>query len=381
MSILKAVALFALLAAAPARAGVVINEIFYHAPDDLDDLQFIELHNTGRPRRRPGRLEAQPRRQVHLPRKARRSTPAATSSSARTAEQFKKHYGFDAGRAVRGLARATARSSVELLDAPGQEGRRRQVRQPRALAGGARRLLVVAGAHLPDGAGGRRPRTGRRRRWPPGAPRPAGTPGKKNANHAARLPPVIAKVTFTPAQRRAGRGDQGRGRRSAPAEGVAPVELRYRVAGPGDEKAERAGGHDEGGEGPLHAPPSPARRPARSSASASGPTDATRGGASASPPRTTCGRRCRSTSTSKFAAGQDPVRPDHQRRQGEFRPPGRRRRRGFGRRRPSRRRAASRRSSTSIRRRASRSCSTSSTSRRATAAARSASTRTARSTA
>ena len=29
-----------------ARAAVVINEIFYHAPDDLDDLQWIELHNT-----------------------------------------------------------------------------------------------------------------------------------------------------------------------------------------------------------------------------------------------------------------------------------------------------------------------------------------------
>src|SRR5204862_2385428 len=29
-----------------ARAAVVINEIFYHAPEDLDDLQWIELYNT-----------------------------------------------------------------------------------------------------------------------------------------------------------------------------------------------------------------------------------------------------------------------------------------------------------------------------------------------
>ena len=43
-----AVLLMALVAACgPARADVVINEIFYHAPDDLDDLQFIELHNSG----------------------------------------------------------------------------------------------------------------------------------------------------------------------------------------------------------------------------------------------------------------------------------------------------------------------------------------------
>ena len=30
-----------------AHARVVINEIMYHAPDDLDDLQYVELHNAG----------------------------------------------------------------------------------------------------------------------------------------------------------------------------------------------------------------------------------------------------------------------------------------------------------------------------------------------
>src|SRR5207247_7431394 len=30
-----------------AGAGVVINEIMYHPPDDLDTLQFIELFNAG----------------------------------------------------------------------------------------------------------------------------------------------------------------------------------------------------------------------------------------------------------------------------------------------------------------------------------------------
>src|SRR5437868_2502430 len=28
------------------QAQVVINEIFYHAPDDLTDLQWVELYNT-----------------------------------------------------------------------------------------------------------------------------------------------------------------------------------------------------------------------------------------------------------------------------------------------------------------------------------------------
>src|SRR6266852_4437100 len=31
----------------PVQAQVVINEIFYHAPDDLTDLQWVELYNTG----------------------------------------------------------------------------------------------------------------------------------------------------------------------------------------------------------------------------------------------------------------------------------------------------------------------------------------------
>jgi lamin tail-like protein len=35
------------LAPPTAWAGVVINEIFYKAPDDLDDLLWIELHNDG----------------------------------------------------------------------------------------------------------------------------------------------------------------------------------------------------------------------------------------------------------------------------------------------------------------------------------------------
>ncbi|MEM7386808.1 MAG: lamin tail domain-containing protein [Verrucomicrobiota bacterium] len=30
-----------------ARAEVVINELLYHAPNDLEELEFLELHNHG----------------------------------------------------------------------------------------------------------------------------------------------------------------------------------------------------------------------------------------------------------------------------------------------------------------------------------------------
>jgi len=35
------------LMGASARVRVVINEIYYHAPAGIDDLEYIELHNAG----------------------------------------------------------------------------------------------------------------------------------------------------------------------------------------------------------------------------------------------------------------------------------------------------------------------------------------------
>src|SRR3954471_11067972 len=47
LATLVAAAMLAAMTPAVSRADVVINEIFYHAPDDLTDLQWIELHNSG----------------------------------------------------------------------------------------------------------------------------------------------------------------------------------------------------------------------------------------------------------------------------------------------------------------------------------------------
>jgi len=38
--------LWSVITPATASAGVVINEIFYNAPNDLHDLQWIEFHNA-----------------------------------------------------------------------------------------------------------------------------------------------------------------------------------------------------------------------------------------------------------------------------------------------------------------------------------------------
>src|SRR5262245_17324488 len=95
-----------LLAALPlaARAGgpaVVINEIFYHAPDDLDELQFIELHNPGD---QPVDLGG-----WKLTRGVTYQFPAKTTIEAngylvvcKNLKEFTKYYGFDAAGAFEG---------------------------------------------------------------------------------------------------------------------------------------------------------------------------------------------------------------------------------------------------------------------------------------
>src|SRR5207302_2077752 len=77
------------------RADVVINEIFYHAPDDLHDVQFIELHNTaGRPVDLGG---------WKLTRGVKHAFPAGSTIEAngylvvcKNQKEFRRHYGFDA---------------------------------------------------------------------------------------------------------------------------------------------------------------------------------------------------------------------------------------------------------------------------------------------
>src|SRR5258708_22875710 len=103
----------------PARADVVINEIFYHAPDDIDDLQFIELHNTGD--------KAVDLAGWRLSKGVKFRFPANAAIDAqgylvvcKDLKVFKKHYGFDAaGQFERSLSHN--KDQVELLGAAGKK--------------------------------------------------------------------------------------------------------------------------------------------------------------------------------------------------------------------------------------------------------------------
>src|SRR5207248_1560973 len=116
----RAAALFVVVAlCCPARAGVVINEIFYHAPDDVDDLQFIELHNTADQAVDIGGWK--------FTRGVRHTFPAGTKIEAngylvvcKSRERFKKVYGSDAAGEFKGSLNHRG-ELIELVDAAGKK--------------------------------------------------------------------------------------------------------------------------------------------------------------------------------------------------------------------------------------------------------------------
>src|SRR5947209_7263435 len=120
MRFTRAVALLsAILLHAAARADVVINEIFYHAPDDLDDLQFIELHNTGDQAVDLGGWK--------FTKGVNYAFPANTRIAAngylvvcKNLKEFTKHYGLSAAGQYEG-ALSHSKGQIELVDAAGKK--------------------------------------------------------------------------------------------------------------------------------------------------------------------------------------------------------------------------------------------------------------------
>src|SRR5262245_45205105 len=120
MSHFRALALVivALLPAA-APANVVVNEILYHAPEHLDDLQFVELHN---PTDKDVDLAG-----WKLAGGARYTFPAGTTLAAngflvvcKNLQEFKKVYGFDAAAQYEGSLKHGS-DQIDLLDASGKK--------------------------------------------------------------------------------------------------------------------------------------------------------------------------------------------------------------------------------------------------------------------
>jgi CotH kinase protein/Lamin Tail Domain len=222
------------LAAGAAPGGVVINEIFYHAPDDLDDLQYVELHN---PDAQPADLAG-----WKLAKGVKYTFPAGTTIPGdgylvvcKNKADFQKHYGAETAHAYSGRL-AHSGDRVELRDAAGKlvdvveyGSRGPWPRSPDGYGPSLERICPTAPADAPEN-------------WAPsplgtGTPRPGGTPGKKNATFAPRLPPVVVNVTVSPPHAAPGQDIRIEADVRSP-DGVGKVEVRYRVAGPGAETEE-----------------------------------------------------------------------------------------------------------------------------------------------
>ena len=189
------VVVLVLVLCASVRGAVVINEIFYHPPEDLDDLQWIELYNTGK--------EAVDLGGWSLARGVTFAIPAGTRIEgdgylvvARKPAVFQQHY---AGQAIGGfdtrLKHGAAR--IELLDSKGQvrdvaryKDRDPWPMSPDGYSSSLERICPTASGEQAEN-------------WAPSplpdrAPKPSGTPGARNSCYSAKLPPVISKVTCAP---------------------------------------------------------------------------------------------------------------------------------------------------------------------------------------
>ncbi len=182
------------LAAAAAQGKVVINEIMYHPPDDRDELQWIELHNTGdRAIDLAGWALVQGVRftftnSLSLP-------PSGFIVIARDRGAFVTHYpevlpvvGEFKGKLSHGgerveLADAAGMvvDAVEFSDAPPWPT------SPDGMSSSLERRIPSMPAVDPF-------------QWAPSplppSQRAAGTPGRKNAAFTTNLPPLLGSLTF-----------------------------------------------------------------------------------------------------------------------------------------------------------------------------------------
>jgi hypothetical protein len=231
----KPVALVVLLLAClsgSARAAVIVSEIFYNAPGDLDDLQWVELHNTDDRAADVGGWTLDQGKLFTL--------PAGTSIDAGgyvvvalNPGRFEKAYGSKPlGPMKRPLKGGGER--IELCDATGKsvDVARYKDRSPWPVSADGysaslERICPAAPGDAPDN-------------WAasplPSSPRPAGTPGKPNSSHSDVLPPVV-EVDEAPSPLAPGQPHtvRARARGGAPARALT---LLYRVLANGDESKE-----------------------------------------------------------------------------------------------------------------------------------------------
>ncbi|HSH17692.1 MAG TPA: lamin tail domain-containing protein, partial [Verrucomicrobiae bacterium] len=213
----------------PVHAGVVINEIFYHAPNDFDDLEWVELHNPD--------AQAVNLAGWKLTGGIEFNFPASTTIPAngflvlsKDAKLFGEFYDVPvAGEFKKSLSNGG--DTLELVDAAGAAVDRVVFEDsdpwPTEADGHSASLERIT-----PGIAGDRADNWSASPLPEDEAQPAGTPGQANASFFANFPPVIRDLVLSSSQPLPGESV----RVSATVEdddGVGAVELRYRVVHPG----------------------------------------------------------------------------------------------------------------------------------------------------
>jgi hypothetical protein len=227
--LLKHACLLAISFVSPAAwSGVVINEIFYNAPDDLEDLQWIELYNDG-----DGAADVTgwvlDGGSIFLFPTDTRIAPREHVVVALDPARFTETHG---GRAIGPLKRSLKRGGeqIVLTDASGRriDVARYKDRDPwPASADGhtasLERICPSSSGELPEN-------------WAASPlssadTKPGGTPGRQNAGYAASLPPVIRLTSGAPAD--LAPGQSLRVEAEVKGERIRQVSLLYQVVADG----------------------------------------------------------------------------------------------------------------------------------------------------
>ena len=225
-----------LLWALSLNAQVVFNEIFYHGPDNLKDLQWIEFYNTtDKPLRLDGWKITKGIKFAFA--------PGATIPGhgylviCRDREQFQEFYPtpvageFDKKLKGSGERLDLRNAAGELVDRVAFEAQAPWPASPDGRTASLERICPSADGNLPEN-------------WaasPLGADdaKPGGTPGKPNAAYSASLPPIVSQVTFHPTNAQPGQAITVEATVRDPA-GLREVNLLYRVVRPGAESEEKS---------------------------------------------------------------------------------------------------------------------------------------------
>ncbi|HVK09061.1 MAG TPA: lamin tail domain-containing protein, partial [Gemmataceae bacterium] len=170
------------------RAAVVVNELFYNAPDDLDDLQWVEVYNTAGAPVDLGGWTLDDGKVFTFPAE---TTLGGHSYLvvALSPDRFAKAYsGTALGPFKRPLKRGGEKLALKdaagkVVDTVRYKDRAPWPVSPDGYSASLERICPTAAGDAADNwAGSPLPPT----------PKPAGTPGKANANHSAALPPAVA---------------------------------------------------------------------------------------------------------------------------------------------------------------------------------------------